>query len=327
LIVIRVRGQRVGSTRVFEEACVVDTRLSLHEPAGAAPEAPVSAVSWAAVIAGATVAAALMVMLIALGAGLGLGSVSPWSNSGVSPTTFGILAAAWLIAIQLFAYGVGGFIAGRMRTQWVGVHTDEVFFRDTAHGFLVWALGALLGVAVLASAVGTAASGVGQVASSLAGGASAAIGTAATAAGGAAAQASGSDQNAAASYFTDTLFRSDKPASDPAAATAEAGRILSRSLVNGSLSPEDKSYLARLIAARTGLSQPDAEKRVDDVVAQAKAAAQSAADKAKQAVDTARKAGIAIALWVFVSLLVGAFSACYLATVGGRLRDDLPATG
>jgi hypothetical protein len=279
------------------------------------------------VIAGAVVAAALMVALAALGAGIGLGSVSPWLNSGVSATTFGILAAAWLIAIQLFAYGVGGYMAGRLRTQWVGVHTDEVFFRDTAHGFLVWALGALIGVSVLSSAVGTAVSGAGQVASSLASGASSAIGTAATAAGGAAAQSNGNDQAAATSYFTDMLFRSDKPAPDQPGATAEAGRIIARGLANGSISAEDKTYLGHVVSTRTGLSQPDAEKRVDDVVNQARAAAQAAADKAKQAADTARKAGIAVALWAFVSLLVGALSACFMATVGGRLRDDLPAMG
>jgi hypothetical protein len=91
------------------------------------------AVSWGAVIAGAFVASAFSLALAALGAGIGLGSVSPWSSNNLSVTTFGILAAAWFIAIQLFASGIGGYLAGRLRTRWVSVHTDEVYFRDTAH--------------------------------------------------------------------------------------------------------------------------------------------------------------------------------------------------
>jgi hypothetical protein len=300
-------------------------------PLGAsAPESPVSAVSWAAVIAGAAVAAATMLALLALGGGIGLGSVSPWSGSGVSATTFGILAAAWLIAIQLFSYGVGGYIAGRLRTQWTGLHTDEVFFRDTAHGFLTWAVAALVGAAVLTSAVGSIVSGTASVASSAIGSAATtAVGGAAAAAGGTAGQGTANANPSSGditAYFTDMLFRSDKPAPDNAPASAEAGRILSHSLMTGDVTADDKAYLARLIAARTGLSQADAEKRVDQVVGQAKAAAASAADKAKQAADAARKAGVYVSLWTFVSLLVGAFAACYMATVGGRIRDGLPAT-
>ena len=95
-----------------------------------------SAVSWAAVLAGAFVAAAFSLALVALGAGVGLISVSPWSSNNPSVTTFTVLAAAWFIAVQLFAPGVGGYLAGRLRTRWARVHTDEVFFRDTAHGLL-----------------------------------------------------------------------------------------------------------------------------------------------------------------------------------------------
>ena len=299
-----------------------DTRILGQQPLGvSAPmESPVSAVSWAAVIAGAAISAATMLALLALGSGIGLGSVSPWSNAGVSSTTFGILAAAWLIAIQLFAYGVGGYIAGRLRTQWVGVHTDEVFFRDTAHGFLVWAVGAILSASLIASAIGAAATGAAQVASA-----------AVTAAGSVAGQASQAVAAPGAgettSYFTDMLFRSDKPAADQSSSSAEAGRILARNLTSGTLSAEDKPYLAKMVAAKTGLAQADAEKRVDQVMAQAKAAATQAADEAKKAADVARKAGVYASLWVFVSLLVGAFSACYMATIGGRIRDDLPAVG
>jgi hypothetical protein len=273
----------------------------------------VSGVSWAAVLAGAFVAAAFSLALVALGAGIGLVSVSPWSSNNPSVTTFTVLAAAWFIAVQLFASGAGGYIAGRLRTRWARVHTDEVFFRDTAHGLLVWAVGAVIAAIVLASAASSAVSGAAR----LAGAATEAVGSAT----GQAMSAMG-DPTA---YFSDMLWRSDKPAQgDQAAATAEGGRILTRALANGDLPAADKTYLAQLVASRTGLSQPDAEKRVADVFDQAQKAKQQAADKAKEAADAARKTGVGVALWAFISLLVGAFSASYMATVGGRQRDEAP---
>src|ERR1700729_3845755 len=264
----------------------------------------VSGVSWAAVFAGAFVAAAFSLALVALGAGIGLVSVSPWSSNNPSVTTFTVLAAAW-------------FIAGRLRGGWARVQTDEVFFRDTAHGLLVWAVGAVIAAALLASAASSAVSGAAR----LAGAATEAVGSATGQAAGQAASTMG-DPTA---YFSDMLWRSDKPAQgDQAAATAEGGRIMSRALYNGDLPAGDKTYLAQLVANRTGMSQPDAEKRVADVFDQAQKAKQQAADKAKAAADAARKTGVGVALWAFISLLVGAFSASYMATVGGRQRDEAP---
>src|SRR6185369_14211480 len=123
-----------------------------------------SAVSWAAVIAGGVTAVAITLLLVALGSGIGLSSVSPWSSSNPSATTFTLLAAVWLIIVQWLSSGLGGYLAGRLRTKWVGLHSDEVFFRDTAHGFLAWALATVL-VAVFAtssisSAIGTATQAV-----------------------------------------------------------------------------------------------------------------------------------------------------------------------
>ena len=276
-----------------------------------------SGVSWAAIIAGAFVASAFSLALVALGAGIGLISVSPWSSNNPSVTTFTVLAAAWFIAVQLFASGVGGYIAGRFRTRWARVHTDEVFFRDTAHGLVVWAVGAVISAALIASAATSAVSG----AAHLAGAATQAVGTATGEAAGQAASAMGDPTG----YFSDMLWRSDHPAQgDQAAATAEAGRILTHAVYNGDLPAPDKTYLAQLVASRTGLSQPDAEKRVADVFDQAQKAKQQAADKAKEAADAARKTGVGVALWAFISLLVGAFSASYMATVGGRQRDEAP---
>jgi hypothetical protein len=298
---------------------MTEITLETRAPLSTAPPADnVSAISWAAIIAGAFVAAAFALALVALGAGIGLVSVSPWSSNNPSVTTFGVLAAAWFIAVELFASGVGGYLAGRLRTSWARVHTDEVFFRDTAHGLMVWAVGAVITAALLASAASSAASGAAR----LAGAATAAAGAATGQAAGQAVSAIG-DPTA---YFTDMLLRSDHPAqgADQAAATAEAGRILTRALYNGDLPAADKSYLGQLVASRTGMSQPDAEKRVADVFDQAKSAKAEAADKAKAAADAARKTGVYVALWAFISLLVGAFSASYMATVGGRQRDESP---
>lgn len=280
-------------------------------------EAAGPAVSWGAIIAGAFVASAFSLALIALGAGIGLGSVSPWSNNNPSATTFGVLAALWLIAVQLFASGIGGYIAGRLRKRWLGVHTDEVYFRDTAHGLVVWSVGAIVSAIVLGSAASSAVSGAARVG----GTAVQAVGSAAA---GPASQLANQAANSSNAYFTDMLFRTDHPpaSGDQSASQAEIGRIFVRSLSSGDLPAADKTYVAQVVASRTGLSQADAEKRVTDTFERAKAAAAQAAEKAKAAADAARKTGVYVALYVFLALLVGAFSASYMATVGGEARDD-----
>jgi hypothetical protein len=300
-----------------------DAILNAHAEL-ASSESAASAVSWGAIVAGAVVTSALSLALLMLGAGIGLVSVSPWSNNNVSVTTFGILAAAWFIAVQLFASGVGGYLAGRLRTRWVNVHTDEVYFRDTAHGLIVWGVGAIAAAWLLTSGAASVVSGTAR-----AGGT--ALEAAGTAAAGPAAQAAGqaASEGSSAVYFTDMLFRADHPdtSSDPAAARAEVGRILVTDALSGEMPAADKAYIAQVVAARTGLSQADADKRVSEVVEQAKNAKNKAIDAAKAAADAARKTGVYVALWAFISLLIGAFSASFMATVGGRVRDDLPIAG
>jgi hypothetical protein len=294
------------------------TRLTTRSLTSA-DEASASAVSWGAIIAGAVAASALSLALLMVGAGIGLGSVSPWSTNNVSVTTFGILAALWFIAVQLFASGLGGYLAGRLRTRWVSVHTDEVYFRDTAHGLLVWAVGAVISASLLTSAATSVASGVANAgASAVQAVGSAASGPAAALAG----QAGAGDPSA---YFTDMLFRTDHATTgDAAASQSEVARILATDAASGEMPAADKTYVSQVIAARTGLSQADAEKRLVSVTDQAKAAKDKAIEAAKTAADAARKTGIYVALWAFVSLLVGAFSASYMATVGGRTRDEMP---
>src|ERR1035438_4833484 len=153
-------------------------------------EAHSSGVSWGAVLGGAFVGAALYLTLLALGAGFGLSVISPWSSPGAQ-TAASAGAIVWLLFMAAAASGLGGYLTGRLRTKWALIHTDEVYFRDTANGLLSWAVALVVSVTFLVSA---AASMVGRVGpTGLAGettsGASAAL--------------------ALNAYFVDALFRSD----------------------------------------------------------------------------------------------------------------------
>jgi hypothetical protein len=259
-------------------------------------EAHSSGMSWAAVIAGAFVAAAASLALLALGTGIGLSAISPWDGAGASASAVGKGAIVWLILTELTASLLGGYLAGRLRTKWVNIHTDEVYFRDTAHGLLVWAVGLVITAAFLASAVASV-------------GRSARAG-ATTAEGSSAAPARGAFS--ANEYLVDSLLRTNSPgaAQDDAALRGEVGLIFVNALRQGNIPATDKSYLAQLVAARTGVSEPEAEKRVDDVYAQA-----------TQAADTARKVAAHSMYWTFLALLIGAFCASFAATIGGKQRD------
>ena len=260
-------------------------------------EAHSSGVSWGAVVAGAFVAAALSLALLALGTGIGLSAVSPWTNAGASAARIGRTAIAWLVLMQLIASSVGGYLAGRLRTKWVSIHTHEVYFRDTAHGFLVWAVGLVITAAFLTSA-----------ATSMVGGAARAGMTAADRP----ESAQSRDGLGPNGYLIDRLLRTSVPGSDKdnASVRGEIGLIFANGLREGSLPPADKSYLAQVVAAKTGASAPDAEQRVDDAFAQGQHAA-----------DSARKAVAHSMYWTFLALLIGAFSASFAATIGGKERD------
>jgi hypothetical protein len=257
-----------------------------------------SGVSWGAVIGGAFVAAALSLIMLALGAGFGLSAVSPWSNVGASAATVGAMAIIWLILTEAVASSMGGYLAGRLRTKWRAIHTDEVHFRDTANGFLVWAVAVVMTVAFLAAAAASmvgAAPNAGETAMSTAG----------------AARGSGLEGDA---YFIDRLFRSDRVATadNDYAVRAEAAQIFAHALLTSESSAADTGYLAQLVAAKTGLSPSDAQKRVSDTLADA-----------RQTADDARKATAHLLLWIFLALLIGAFCASYAATIGGRQRDHV----
>ena len=298
--------------------------------AGDLPERAASAVSWSAILAGAAGAAALSLILLILGVGLGLSSVSPFAAAGVTAATFGVSTIAWITFTQLAASGLGGYLAGRLRTRWAATHTDEVYFRDTAHGFLAWAIATLATAAMLTSAIGGILGSTASAAGSVAGGAAT---TAAAAVPAAAGAMKPEGPMAGNGYFVDSLFRKDAAApagaasapagngGDAAPMGAEAGRIFASGLEAGALPADDAKYLGQLVSQRTGLSQADAEKRVNDAFTRMKAKADQAKAEAKEAADKARKASAYAALWLFISLLAGAFVASFVATFGGRQRD------
>lgn len=282
-------------------------------------ESSSSAISWAAIIGGAVVAAAFSIILLIAGSGLGFSAMSPWGDAGSTAKTIGIAAIVWLIFVQLVSSGIGGYMAGRLRTKWADTHSDEVYFRDTAHGVMVWAVGAVITAIMLSSAASSLVGGAAKV------GGAAVTGVATAGASAAAAMGDKASSNMSSDYMVDTLFRSDRPdaTGNPAQSRTEVGRILTTSLSRGDMTAEDKAYVARVISQQTGVDQPTAEKRVNDMVANAKATAEKAKQTALEAADAARKGAALFALWAFVSLLVGAFSAAFFATVGGRARDNV----
>ena len=291
----------------------METSLGARAPRGAALDGPIeaskSAVSWAAILAGSVGAVSATIILLTLGAGLGFASISPWTHSGASATTVGALAAVWFIVVQWLSAGLGGYLTGRLRTKWVGTHTHEVFFRDTTHGFVTWAVATLILAIVLAGAA-LATTGAGVRAAAMVGG-------------GAAQGATGSPHGRATvgAYDVDMLFRSAHSDANPTNdGHAEAMRILEKGLSAGDVSAADRSYLAEQVAGRTGISQDNAQKRVDDVIAQVKAADL----KAREAADGARKAAAKASILTALAMLIGAFIACAAAALGGHERDLHP---
>lgn len=277
-----------------------------------------SAVSWAAIFAGAVIAAALTVTLLIGGTGLGFLAVSPWSNDGASGEGLAIGTIVWLFVAQVIAYGIAGYVAGRLRTKWADVRGDEIYFRDTAHGFLVWALSSIVGVVLLGSVTASIVSGTAKVGATAA---RATVGAVSAAAG----PAIMDSDTFSLDYFTDSLLRPQNPQQSYTQADPrrEVSTILTRSLIQGDLSTEDQDYLVKVVADRAGLSEDEAKSRIQQVSEQAKKAADDIEAKTKETADNARKLAAAFALWAFASLLLGAFTASFAATVGGRARDSV----
>lgn len=276
-------------------------------------------VEWGPIIAGAFAAAAISFLLLTFGSAIGLSLTSPWPNSGASATTIGIVVAIWSIIVQVSGFAGGGYLAGRMRSRWAESPT-EGDFRDGAHGFLVWAVGIVFGAGLLAlgglSAIQT---GV-QSAAVIGAGATAGATNAAT------------RQFNTSEYATDFLLRpaptatAQNPATVVTPATPqqpndirpEINRIFSLGIRDQSISARDRTYLAQVVAQRTGLPEADAQKRVDETIAEA----QRLEVQARAAVDKARKATILAAFLTAASVLASLIAAVASASLGGRHRDQ-----
>jgi hypothetical protein len=285
------------------------------------------AASWGAIFAGAFVAVSLSLVLLTLGAGLGFASISPWSDRGLSAGAFTIASSIWLIVTQWLSAVAGGYIAGRLRQRWLATHTHEVFFRDTAHGLVTWSVATL----TVASILVTSSTAV------LGGGARAMGGVAAKGGQGVAAMGempgargpmdSDRSGDVTGAYNLDKLFRSnssgnsaDQNAQGPRAndARGEVMHIVASAALSGAINDEDRTYLVSLVAAKSGVSADEAQKRVDAFSESVK----EASVRAKAAADEARKSAAKAALYTALSLLIGAFIASVAAAIGGRLRDE-----
>ena len=249
-------------------------------------------VDWAAVFGAASIATASALLLAGVGAALGLAMVSPWSDNP-SATAVGLAAAAWSAIVTLYAGGVGGYLAGRLRKPADDATRDEVSFRDGANGLVVWAVGSLAATMLLACVVMMASRAAVDAASTV-------------------------GSSGVADYYIGRALQSDATATgtqDSEArglqARADLGRIVARSVSGATLQQEDRAYMGRIIARNTGLPEAEAEARVDKLLSDAKVAA-----------DTARKTTALAASWTAIVTLLAAVLAWYMATIGGAHRDQ-----
>jgi hypothetical protein len=244
------------------------------------------AVSWAAIVAGAVVAIATTLIFIALGSGLGFAAASPWPGAGPTITTFAIGVGIWLIVTQWLSSALAGYVTGRLRTKWTGIHTHEVLFRDTAHGLLAWALSTAIigGVALAATASATS------------------VATSASA--------------TAVSNATDTMLRTDHR--DAAASQVEVRAGIIRLLSRDDLQADDKTYLANEVAADTGVSPDVARQRVDA----ATTSIREAADKARKASSAL---GFFTALSMVIGAFIACVAAAYAGGLRDKHADILDA--
>jgi hypothetical protein len=244
-----------------------------------------SGIHWGAILGGAAAAAAISLILIPLGTALGFSSFSVFTMNTNSVIVFTAGWAIWLVVMQWASSFIGGYIAGRLRVRWADLHSDEVFFRDTAHGFLAWAVSTLFVFGLIA--LGASAGNNDR-------------------------QDNGPDVG----YYASSLYRGATAAVGDV--TPETATILATDSATGNFPADDRAYLARQVATRTGVSQAEAESRVNATIDRINADRQ----KIAQAAETARKAAVGFSVTLFISLLVGAFIASVSAALGGRLRDQ-----
>jgi hypothetical protein len=286
----------------------MDTETIVVAPAMTGTQEHHSYVDWPAVIGGIALASAISLLLLAFGSAVGLSFANFDAADNVNPIWIAIAAASWLLWVQISSFMAGGYITGRLRRRYNDASEHESDVRDGAHGLLVWAGALVVGAVIAVGGIGAAVSAVGNV-----------VGTATMAASNVASKAAVSLDPQA--YFVDTLFRAP-PGATPAAGSlqdfrGEATRILANGAMAGSVSDNDKAYLAQIVSANTGLSPADATTRVNEVLT----AVDDAKAKAAEAAETARKWTVLGAFLTAASLLVSGVGAYWAAMKGGNHRD------
>jgi hypothetical protein len=255
------------------------------EPAAAGP----IYLHWNPILAGAIIAASLSFVLLSFGSAIGLGVASPSSTWRDTSSALALLGGLWLLLTALASFGLGGYLAGRLRTPWSAVSTDEVEFRDGVHGLMVWGLAIVIGAFLALGASRTVAGAPDPTRP-----------TAATA-------------EPLLAFELDRLFRSDRKPTDPAndpEMRAQAARIITAGLGHAGMAADDRAYLVRLVETRVGLTPPDAEARVNQAMAQA-----------SEAISQARRSAVILGFMIAASLLLGAAVAWLAAAFGGQHRD------
>jgi hypothetical protein len=248
---------------------------------------------WTPVLAGAIVAAALSSVLLSFGSAIGLAVASPSSSWRDTSSVLALLAGLWLLLTSLASFGLGGYLAGRLRAAWsVGV-PHEVEFRDGIHGLLVWGLAIIIGAFLAFAATRTLAPRADLT------------------------TPAASTAEPLLAFELDRLFRADRRPTDSGndpEIRAQAARIITSGLGHSGMSPDDLAYLIRLVETRTGLPHPDAETRVNQVIAQA-----------TDAIARARRGAVILAFMIGASLMLGAAVAWLAAAAGGEHRDGAVA--
>lgn len=282
-----------------DQGVVIPTARPIPVTGGPADLPPPSRyVQWGPAFCGAIIAAAsfFVLMTFATAIGLAVTSVSPtWRDTSVG---LAVLSGAWIVFSAVGSFSLGGYIAGRVRSRWEAP-VDEIHFRDGLHGLLAWGLAIAFGVAL--TFVGAATLSFATKPN-----VTAARSTAAN------------NEPAFLDFELDRLFRSDRLAEPSAADRAEAGRIIETSLGHQSVAPDDFNYLVRLVSARTGLAEPDAQKRTLSTLAEAHTAARRA-----------RQSGVILGFTLAAAMVAAAGAAWAAAREGGRHRDEniaLPMT-
>ena len=269
---------------------------------GNVTESSGSATSWGAILAGAAVAVATSLILLAVGTGIGLAMVSPWQAQSAAPKTFAITGAIWLIVTQWVSAAVGGYVAGRLRARWTAVHTHEVFFRDTAHGFIAWSVATIAMTLVLVVSADRALSNVTRGAQTLG--------------------SSGASNAAAGERDVDSaidrLLRAPTSTGDASDFRRQVTDLARGAVLGQTLSDADRQYLTATVAQRGGSSPAEAQTRVDDFMNSLR----TAHTRAQEMAEEARKSAEQGAIYTGLSLLIGAFIASAAAALGGRLRIE-----